>query len=70
MFSHFLRKFFIKMTVFLLSKNMLMTKSDSSKKSSMKNIPKKAMSKPKLNNATLRKRVRFKPGSDLAGKVK
>ena len=46
---------------------MLMTKSDSSKKSSMKNIPEKAMSKPKLNNATLRKRVRFKPGSDLAG---
>ena len=49
---------------------MLMTKSDSSKKSSMKNIPEKAMSKPKLNNATLRKRLRFKPGSDLAGKVK
>ena len=47
-----------------------MTKSDSSKKSSIKNIPKKAMSKPKLNNATLRKRLRFKPGADLSGKVK
>lgn len=47
-----------------------MTKSDSSKKSSIKNIPKRAMSKPKLNNATLRKRVRFIPGSDLSGKVK
>lgn len=47
-----------------------MSKSDSSKKSSMKNIPKVAMSKPKLNKATYKKRIRFKPGTDLAGKVK
>lgn len=47
-----------------------MTKSDSSKKSSIKNIPKKAMSKPKLNNATLKKRIKFKPGTDLAGNIK
>lgn len=47
-----------------------MTKSDSSKKSSIKNIPRRAMSKPKLKNATYKKRLRFKPGTDLAGKVK
>lgn len=47
-----------------------MTKSDSSKKSSIKNIPRRALSKPKSNKATFKKRVRFKPGSDLAGKVK
>ena len=47
-----------------------MSKTDTSKKSSMKNIPKMAMSKPKSNNATLKKRVRFKAGSDLSGKLK
>ncbi len=47
-----------------------MTKSDSSKKSSLKNIPRKAMSKPKSNKATYKKRIKFKPGTDLAGKVK
>ena len=47
-----------------------MTKSDSSKKSSIKNIPRRAMSKPKLNKATYKKRLKFKPGTDLAGNIK
>lgn len=47
-----------------------MLKSDSSKKSSMKNIPKSSMSKPKSNNATFKKRIKFKPGNDLSRKVK
>ena len=49
---------------------LTMNKSDSTKNSSMKLIPKMKMSKPKNINKSPKKVIKFKAGADLAGKVK
>ena len=47
-----------------------MTKSDSTKNSKVKSIPGKNINKPKPSKKPAKKIIKFKPGNDLAGKVK